>query len=376
MLSKGCAALFSEEFLVACCLEREQLTRIETERPARALCFLLGSQFATPLLVLALLFITVPLSLAQAEQNALQFQPALRQARANLKGASGRAIQGHSYYLPQGTFNAAYQRTTSNLVQRPGYSNAVAGTGSTTAAAPSLPVYSNQTYNYFNLTAQVSQLVFDFGSSIARWKAGDDLEKQATNDVVTAEQTVLLNVRRLYFQTRAQQDLVSVAVETTKNFEKHLQQIEALVKASLRADIDLAQARTDVANARAAQIQAQGNLGISQAQLAQAMGLEAQARYEMADATIAELPNEDAMVEQLIDEALAGRADYKALMKEKSAREAQTWIYKGQYGPSVNLIANGSAAGLAVQTLMPNWYVGVALQWNFLQGGLTFRASA
>src|SRR5258708_26645929 len=51
----------------------------------------------------------------------------------------------------------------------------------------------------------------------------------------------------------------------SQNQERHLQQIEGFVKAGTRPDIDLAQARTDAANARVVLIDAQNTYQTSKA---------------------------------------------------------------------------------------------------------------
>src|SRR5437762_2363612 len=60
----------------------------------------------------------------------------------------------------------------------------------------------------------------------------------------------LLNVRTAYFQARSQKASIAVAGETLGNQERHLAQIQGFVDLGTRPQIDLAQARTDVANAK------------------------------------------------------------------------------------------------------------------------------
>jgi len=63
--------------------------------------------------------------------------------------------------------------------------------------------------------------------------------------------------------------------ESLGNQERHLAQIEGFVQAGTRPAIDLAQARTDRANARVRFIQAENACETSRAVLNQVMGIEA-----------------------------------------------------------------------------------------------------
>ena len=58
-------------------------------------------------------------------------------------------------------------------------------------------------------------------------------------------------------------------------------------------------------------------------------------------------------------------------MAQRRAQELTISAVKGAYGPSLSAIANFSEIGVAANSLAPNWYVGLGLTWNLLQGGLT-----
>jgi len=60
------------------------------------------------------------LSLSQAQERALRYQPSLRQARGQTEAAEGRTEQARSGYLPQASLTGSYQRTTGNFALRPG----------------------------------------------------------------------------------------------------------------------------------------------------------------------------------------------------------------------------------------------------------------
>ncbi len=230
-----------------------------------------------------------PLTLSQAEENALHNQPSLRQAHAQTDAAQGRVEQARAGYLPQATGTATYQRITGNVVVRPGaFPGATASAGSMTAGNTTvLGSWTDKTYNFFNFGVAASQLIYDFGQTNKRWSSAEASRDASQMSELTAAQQALLAVRNAYFLARAGVDLIAVAKETLANQEKHFVQIQAFVGAGIRPEIDLAQARTAVANARVQLVTATNNQAVAVAQLEQAMGLVEGVSYDLADSSLA-----------------------------------------------------------------------------------------
>ncbi len=315
-----------------------------------------------------------PLSLKQAEAAALRNQPTLMEAQGLLEAAEGRVEQARSGYLPQITVNGTYERTTSNFAPRPGVlpnSLSTGGTnGSALTAAPT-HVSWNPQYNYYLLGATGSQLLYDFGLTSNRWRAAAASRNAAGQNTRTAALQALLTVRRAYFLARAQRDLVDVAEETVKNQEKHVEQTQAFVRTGIQPDINLATVMTALANARVQLVTARNNDAIAQAQLSQAMGVAVGPAYVLADAELPAVPGEDGPTAALLDRAERARPELANLIDERRAQELTLRSIKGSYGPALSAIANLSDNGTSIDGLVPNWYVGLGLTWNILQGGLT-----
>ncbi len=227
------------------------------------------------------------------------------------------------------------------------------------------------TGNYFTLGLTASQLIYDFGQTNGRWDSSIASRDALQVSEVTAEQQALLAVRSSYFLARAGEDLITVARETLANQEKHLVQIQAFVGAGIRPEIDLAQARTAVSNARVQLVTAVNNRAVASAQLEQAMGVNARARYNLADSALSPVAGEDGELEKLVDNALAVRPELATLQRQRRAQEFTIASLRGSYGPALS--ANGSATevGTEIDHLTPNWFLGLSLSWQFLQGGLT-----
>ena len=302
------------------------------------------------------------LSLADAERNALAHQPSVQQAAGNVEAAAGRVEQARSGYLPQVTGTGTYQRTTANFVSRPG---AVPNAQNINAT------YSSTTFNFFNFGLTASQLIYDFGATSERWRAADaSLDATQSTGRSTVAQA-LLAVRRAYFQARASKELVGVAQETVGNQEKHLEQIQGFVTAGIRPEIDLATARTSLANAKVQLVNATNSYEVALATLDQVMGLPTEQRYELSDTELAAVPGEDGPSGPLLADALQARPEVAAAEQSRRAQELTVSSLRGNYGPALSATASLTDGGTAIDKLMPNWFVGLSLNWAILQGGLT-----
>ncbi|HEY3594559.1 MAG TPA: TolC family protein, partial [Polyangiaceae bacterium] len=267
------------------------------------------------------------LTLAEATRAALTQQPLVRQAQALTAAAAARADEARSPLLPQVTGTAAYQISTANYVLRPGAVPAAAGS---TTSDPTF-----NTYNYWSFGISANQLIYDFGQTWGRFGAAKlQAESQEQTERATRFQT-LLNVRTTFFLARAQKALVASSRETLANQDRHLSQVQGFVELGTRPEIDLAQSRTDVANAKLALITAENNYATARAQLNSAMGSTTSSDYDVSDETLSPVPEEDQPLETLVHTAYTSRPELAALSKLIEADQKLIGAAKGGYGPTL-----------------------------------------
>jgi len=164
---------------------------------------------------------------------------------------------------------------------------------------------------------------------------------------------------------------VDVARDTLQNVQRHLQQTEEFVKAGTHPEIDLAQARTDTANARLALITSDNGYQTSKAQLNQAMGVEGPTDYEISGEMPPPLPGEDGELDPLLEEALKARPEVASLQQQVRAQQLTMRSIEGQYGPSLAANLGFTKGGTSIDHLGWNANAGLTLTWNVFQGGLT-----
>ena len=301
------------------------------------------------------------LTLEEALRVAREHQPQLRQAHAGTEAARARADEARAPLLPQVNANVGYQRSTANAITRPGFA---IGAGAPTHGA-------FDTFSFYSGSLTLNQLIWDFGLSLDRFRAARALaDAQGETERAAALQAAVV-VRAAYFDARAGKALAAVARETLQNLGRHLEQIQGFVEAGTRPQIDLAQARTDIANGRLQLITAENSFETARAQLNQAMGVFQSTDYDVADEAVPAVPGEDGAVEALLETALAARPEVQALQDQVRAQELTRRSVEGSYWPALGATAGTTQGGTALGNLGWNVAVGVSLNWNLFQGGLT-----
>ena len=292
------------------------------------------------------------LRLDDALRVARENQPQIRIARSQARAASARADEARAALLPQVSGRASYERATSNPSP---------GAGGTDWSTSGL----------WSFGATASQLVYDFGQTTGRWSAArESAAAQRESERTTLSQS-LLGVRSAYFGARAARDLVAVARDTLANQDAHLRQVQGFVEVGTRPEIDLAQARAAVANARVQLINAENDHDTSRARLAQAMGLEGPVNFEIADDTLPPVDVEDQGTEQLVAEAIRARPEIAALERQRRADEATVGAVRGGYVPALGVSTGITTVGRTIPQAVPDWNAAATLTWNLFQGGLT-----
>lgn len=307
-----------------------------------------------------------PLSLAEALRIARERSPVLKRASAQTDAADARADGSRAKLLPQLSGIAGYQRTTDNPVQRPGF-----------GVLNPQPRYFNGKTNgvdSFNFQIVANQVIFDFGVTNETLKADRESARAEADNARAAILTTEYQVRNSFFLVRAQRALIHVAEYTLANQQKHLAQVEAFVEVGTRPEIDLAQARTDVANARVQLLSAQNAYASAKQNLKLVLGADPAVDYEVNDDTLEPLPEEDAALAQLFEQARASRPEFSAASRMLRAQELRTRAAKARFGPSLSATAAMSEQGIDLRRLTWNAYAGATVTWPLVEGGAVVAA--
>jgi outer membrane protein len=315
-----------------------------------AICAFRSDAFAAPATTRQTITLDAAIDLA------LRSHPAEAQARANVDVASARVEENRAPYLPQVVGTGEYQRLTANYTHRPN--------------SPVIPTSWTTSYNYFTLGGTASQLIYDFGQTSNRWSSAEASESAAAHSEHAVQVQIITNVRKAYFQARAQRDLVAVAADAVANQEMHLKQVDEEVGAGMRPEIDRVTGETNLANARVQLISAQNAYDFACATFNQTIGLSSVTAYEPGTDDMPPIIDEDAPVERLLEIALRDRPELASFAKQRLAQEKLISAARGGYGPNLQAQANLTATGVNFDNLGPNWWVGALLTWPIYTGGL------
>jgi outer membrane protein len=299
------------------------------------------------------------LTLEEAVRTAEVHQPQMHQAHAERDVADARADQALAPMLPQVNAAAIYQRTTANRVLR-------IGTDPRIVAAQ--PPARHDLWNSFRFEVTATQLVYDFGQSTGKFSAGKAAAKAQAQTERATRLSVIASARLAFFAALAHKELVSVARQAVDNQKRHLDQVEGFVQAKTRPQIDLAQARLDLANAEVQLIQAENAYDAAKAGLNQAMGVEQGTDYELANASIPPVPGEEGPTDALVTQALRARPEFVSLTEQARAEEARVSSALGAYGPTLSVGAGATERGQELGQLRWNYYGLVALSWPLFDG--------
>lgn len=300
------------------------------------------------------------LTLGEALRAAHAHQPTLEIARGALTANTGLADQARSSLLPQLNGTASYTRATSNFVPQPG---GTVPNGSQAASS------SFATTPLWRVGLSASQLIYDFGESINRWKAARTAADAASESIHVAEAQVAYNARVAFFTARADKDLVGVARETLANQEKHLAQVKGFVEVGTHPAIDLTQARADRATAQLQLINAENAYAVARAVLNQAMGVERSIDYDLSDEELPPVEGEDGKVETLVDEAKHLRPEMVNLRLSTQSQELSLRSAHDMIWPNLGVSGSVNESGPALDRTTWNFAGLITLSVPLLQGG-------
>jgi outer membrane protein len=316
------------------------------------------------LLVSGTALAALPASLTLEESLALsrQHRPALKSARAQVEAAEARARQALAPLLPSVSMNLGYSRSTANFVARPGAVPSAVDTPSAVSLASG---------DYFNAGIQVNATLWDFGQSWHRYQASLSTAQAQEAQERSQQRLSDYSVRTLFFAAASQRELVQIAKAALENTEAQFAQIDGMVRAGTRPEIDLAQAKADRANARLTLLNAKNGYAVARARVTQALGVDAAPTWEVVDAPAVLVDGEQQELAALMPEALSARPEEAALRAQVEAQERTVRSIRGAYFPTLGIQLGGTLASRQLPTIVPNLNGQLTLGWALYEGGVT-----
>jgi outer membrane protein len=293
------------------------------------------------------------LSLDEAVAIALAGQPQIQARLFDYAAARHRVTQALAPMLPQVTGSVTATRSHQTTL--------------TTSAATGLtqPVIIDRQLNQ-TLFAQValSQLLFDFGKTLAATDAARKLATVALETVELQRQLIALAVREAFTNINFSVRLMGVAQAQFDRAQLNLRSARGFYEVGTRPKSDVVRAEVDVANARVDIIRARNAERLARVALNTAMGIDVDTPTQIQDNLIYEPIQFDRP--QLRAEALRQRPEHRQVKLQVDVAEAQERLAFRNFMP--NLFGTGAYGGTRSE-LNPFWSIGLSLQWTIFDGG-------
>jgi outer membrane protein TolC len=291
---------------------------------------------------------------------ALEHHPTLKAATASIAAAHQRVWAAASPYLPQvDAFYLARRQQTSIAAQTQ--------TGGGVGPTPGAAIEQLQVNNFYSTGVSFSQVLFDFGQTLAAIRSAQASERSVENDRATTRDTVILTVQQSYFNVLATRRLLGVADETVRQTSKQLEQAQGRHEVGVAPRFDVTTAEVNLANAKLNQLSARNNLAVARETLRNALGINGPLDFDLVDNLAADRvqPSED----EALRIAYEQRPDLRSLIEQEDAQQEQITSLQRQYYP--NVTSNGQYNWQGNDyPLQDTWMVGAVVNLSILNGGL------
>ncbi|HSE93432.1 MAG TPA: TolC family protein [Methylomirabilota bacterium] len=287
------------------------------------------------------------ITMDEAVAISLDYQPQIAARLGDYAAARYRVDQALSPLLPQLTGSWAASRsqglTRTGLDTTPG----IRSFADTMVARVSL-----------------SQLLFDFGKTLAATEAQRKLADVAAEDVELQRQLLALAVKEAYTNILFAQRLIRVQQQALERAALNLKSARGFFDVGTRPKSDVARAEVDVANARVDLIRARNAERLARVALNTAMGIDVDTPLQVQDNLVREPITIDRMAARA--DALDQRPEHRQSRLRVAASEAAERQAFRDFFPDVTA---GGSYGAARSDFSEIWEVNLALTWTFYDGG-------
>ncbi len=221
------------------------------------------------------------------------------------------------------------------------------------------------TTDSFSAGLSADLLLYDFGRMDAIQRESAEQLLAATLDLATTEIETGYAFEEAHYNVLKQVELVGIAEQTVRQFEKRLEQVRGFVEVGTRVKYDLTKAQVDLGNAQLTLVTARTALGVQQAVLGNVLGLAEIPAYALEKPAAAEsgTPGAEALRE-------AARRQHPRLLaraaRERAASHAVDAAVAALF-PELSVGGSLTAAG-ALSPVDWFWSAGPALNWLLFSG--------
>lgn len=320
--------------------------------------------------ILSLLLITPPgagaeeiikkgesLTLERCIDIAQKMHPDINAAANTVKADESRIGQAKANYYPQIDWSSSYSRIKSASSSRFSSSSSGGSFGRT-----------NEAYDQYSTGFNLSQTLYDFGKTPTQVKIRNFNLNASRSDLENVSELVIFTVKQNYYGVLQAKRNRTVAEESVKQFQQHLDQAKGFYEVGTKPKFDVTKAEVDLGNAKLNMILADNAYRIAVVNLNNAMGLPNAPDYTIEDnLSFQAYPM---TLEAALSKAYQTRPDLQSIVAKRQAAESSIDLAKTGYYPVVTGNAAYSWSGERFP-LDHGWNIGAALSFPLFSGFLT-----
>jgi TolC family type I secretion outer membrane protein len=290
-----------------------------------------------------------PLTLEQCTAMALKYHPSLRANQATIEASKARVEQALAAYYPQVDLSGNYTNGTSNY-------SGITRSGSNRWTF----------YDSYSVGPSLTQNIYDFGRRANNVTINRENVKANEEDLTTAKQLVVLNVKQAYFGVLQTLRLIQVAEDLVKQDKQRLEQAQGFYQAGTRPKIDVTKAEVDLANAELNLIRAKNNYQLARVTLNNAMGLRESLSFAIEDSM--DIKPVQVTLDEILNLSYAQRPELLQLKARQRSLEATVKLAQSSYYPTLSGNASYLYRGPQVENLYWDLFVGATLNIPLFSG--------
>lgn len=223
----------------------------------------------------------------------------------------------------------------------------------------------------YGASAQVEQLVTDFGKTRAKTAAARTLQDATESDALTVRQNLILETHVAYFNLLAEKSIHNVNIEALKLAQAHLERARLLLEAGKGVRFSVVKAEVDLETARLNALRAENNVKVRRIQLSGVIGTILTDSLALVDSL--DCPIDTVALDSALSQALSNRSELRTTKLRLAANEYQLSAARRGYLPSLTVSGGyGLHSDAPIGTAWEKgWSAGLSLSAPLFSGGST-----
>jgi len=316
--------------------------------PGRALVAVMGFLAMTAVRAAA-----EPLSLESCVRLALKNNLVVEQAEGAFRSARAGVTGARAAFMPRLSTSGRWTRTeVGRLVEQRG----------------SLAFYDE----FWSLSADASLTVFDGLGNVAAYRRAGHARESAEQSVHKAQQDVVHETERRFFEVRRQQALLEVQENAVELSGEQLKKTQAMKDLGAATQADVFKAEVDHSNNRLALLRSERDVAVAKASLLTYLGHDPREDVELSEEELGDGTEMD--VDMAMERALDVNPDLQAARATVQANESGVTVAKADRYPSLSLWWNTDFFNVELSDFDDEhfeWAYGASVSFTVFDGFLT-----